>query len=457
MKYCIFMENNDIKDILHKLNIAELSEMQQTVYDEIVNKRNLAILSPTGSGKTLAFLLPLLKRLKPNPRPNEWPQAVVVSPSRELTQQIEDVFKRMKTSFSSMALCGGRSAMDAARVLKEIKPAVVFATPGRLNDHLKRKDFDPGIPTILVVDEFDKCLELGFKKEMDSLVKEFKFIKQTIFTSATHPNTETFETDSLLLNRFQQSLLLDFCVTQNELVNKTIEWNVVHSPSNDKLETLAALLSHLKGEPTIVFVSHRESVDRVSAYLRQLKFSCSKYHGGMEQENREREVYSFRAGSTNILIATDLAARGLDIPEVRSIVHYHLPLNHEVFVHRCGRTARWDADGKVFTIVNPKEQLPDFYPNICVDIDINLTCVAPTQPTFTSIYLSKGKKDKISKMDIVGFLCKKGGLTMPDIGRIDIDKYHSFAAIKSQKVKRVLNDIAGEKIKGQSVLIEIMR
>jgi hypothetical protein len=128
-----------------------------------------------------------------------------------------------------------------------------------------------------------------------------------------------------------------------------------------------------------------------------------------------------------------------------------------VFVHRCGRTARWDADGKVFTIVNPKEQLPDFYPNICVDIDIDLTCVAPTQPTFTSIYLSKGKKDKISKMDIVGFLCKKGGLTMPDIGRIDIDKYHSFAAIKSQKVKRVLNDIAGEKIKGQSVLIEIMR
>ena len=446
-----------MQEYLNRLNIAELSPMQQTAYDEIINKNNVSILSPTGSGKTLAFLLPLLKRLNPNPRPGAWPQAVVVTPSRELAQQIDDVFKRMKTNFASMSLCGGRSAMEAARVLKEVKPAVVFVTPGRLNDHIKRKDFDPGIPTILVVDEFDKCLELGFKKEMDVLVKELKFIKQTVFTSATLPNAESFEVDSLLLSKFQQAVMLNFCVAQNEVVNKTIEWNVVHSESNDKLETLAALLTHLKGEPTIVFVSHRESVDRVASYLKGLKFACSKYHGGMEQQNREREVYSFRAGSTNVLISTDLAARGLDIPEVRSIVHYHLPINQEAFVHRCGRTARWDADGNVFTILNPKETLPGYYPDFSVDLTLDVERVSPTAPKFTSIYIGKGKKDKISKMDIVGFLCKKGGLNATDIGRIDVDKYHAFAAINTQKVKRMLNDIAREKIKGQSVLIEIMR
>lgn len=443
------------QNTLRNMGFTSLTPMQESMFKAVKEGKNVALLSPTGSGKTLAFLLPLLHRLKPS---KAWPQAVVIHPSRELAQQSEEVFRKMKTEFTSMALCGGRSAMEAGRKLKEVKPAIVFATPGRFNDHLKRKDFDGGLITTLVIDEFDKCLELGFKEEMNRLTQALKFTKQTIFTSATQPNIVLNEEPNLLFERYAKASILDFASTANEdAPENKIDWYVTPSPIADKLETLARLLTHIGGKPAIVFVSHRESVERVANFLKQHKFACSAYHGGMEQTMRERELYCFRAGSTNILISTDLAARGLDIPEVEAVVHYHMPINEEAFTHRCGRTARWTADGSVYLIQGPTEQCPDYYPRQAQHISLDDAPISPSRPKYATIYISKGKRDKISKIDIVGFLCKKGGLTSADIGRIDIEPNYSYVAINAQKANATLKAVAGEKIKGTRILIELMK
>ena len=452
------MNSTLTQHVLRQLGFASLTPMQLAMFQAVMAGKDVALLSPTGSGKTFAFLLPLLHRLKPVEQQKGWPQAVVISPSRELAQQSEAVFKAMKTPFASMALCGGRASMDAGRKLKEVNPTVVFATPGRFNDHLDRGDFDGGIPTLLVIDEFDKCLELGFKAEMDTIARRLKFIKQTIFTSATLPRIATTEEEEAqLLKRYAKITPLDFREEEQVDMAEKFSWHIVPSPVNDKLETLAKLLTHLKGESAIVFVSHRESVERIATYLRSHKFAFSAYHGGLEQQLRERELYAFRAGSTNILISTDLAARGLDIPEVSAIIHYHLPLNEESFTHRCGRTARWEAEGSVYMILNPTEQVPAYFPDSFETIDTDDITIAPTAPRFASLYLGKGKRDKLSKMDIVGFLCKKGGLTANDIGRIDVDAHHAYVAIASKKVATTLRAVAGEKIKGMKVLIEAMK
>ncbi len=429
--------------------------MQEAMFGAVKTGKDIALLSPTGSGKTLAFLLPLLHRLKPS---KAWPQAVVIHPSRELAQQSEEVFRRMKTEFSSMALCGGRSAMEAGRKLKETKPTVVFATPGRFNDHLKRNDFDGGLITTLVVDEFDKCLELGFKEEMNRIVQALKFTKQTIFTSATQPHFVREEEPNLLLERYAKASILDFSISdEGGMTENKIDWHIVPSPIADKLETLAQLLTNIGDHPAIVFVSHRESVERVASYLKSHKFACSAYHGGMEQTLRERQLYQFRAGSTNVLISTDLAARGLDIPEVQAVVHYHMPINEEAFTHRCGRTARWTATGSVYLILGPVEQCPDYYPEDASHLPLTDAPIHPTRPAYASLYISKGKRDKISKIDIVGFLCKQGGLTASDIGRIDITPNYSYVAVNARKASATLKAVAGEKIKGTRILIELMK
>ena len=439
----------DTKILLTNLGIEQLIPMQEKMGKVATQQEGVVLLSPTGSGKTLAYLLPLVSLVNPA---NDALQAAVVLPTRELAQQSEDVLKRMKTGLRSMALYGGRPAMDEHRIMRELKPQIVFATPGRLLDHLGKENLSPYAVKSLVIDEFDKCLELGFQEEMESLLK--------YFTKATHCWL-TSATDAEAIPAFMQKMAPNF-KTLNYLEgdNDTklrIEVQQVRSPQKDKLETLGRLLTTIQGQPAIVFVGYRESAERVGKWLRQNGFFAEVYHGGMEQDWRERALYKFRNGTANVLVSTDLAARGLDIPEVKVVIHYHLPLKEEDYTHRNGRTARWDAQGAIYLLLGPEEQCPEYagsLPTLRVD-DVEL--LKPLPPLFTTLYIGRGKREKLSKGDVLGFLCKKGGLKNDEIGRIDISAHHAYVAVARKKVKALLRQVSGEKIKGMKTLVEEIR
>ena len=438
--YKIGMEQTEI---LRNLQIEQLTPMQEAALDAYQSDNDLVLLSPTGSGKTLAFLLPLVDFLNPA---EQGVQAVVLVPSRELALQIETVFKTMNTPFKAMSCYGGRPAMEEHRTMKGINPSVIIGTPGRMNDHLRKQNFDASTVNTLVIDEFDKCLEFGFQDEMSEVIGQLPSLKKRVLLSAT---------DAEEIPQFtglNSTVKLNFL--NPEALSERLNIRKVFSPGKDKLETLYRLLCTLGDSSTLVFVNYRESVERVADYLKSRKFPCDSFHGGMEQADRERALYKFRNGSCPVLVSTDLAARGLDIPGIDNIVHYHLPVNEEAFTHRNGRTARWEAKGSSYLLLHSEERVPDYIPEDIPVFDLPEQTPKPAKSRWTTIYIGKGKKDKLNKIDIVGFLYKKGALSREDVGQVDVKEHYAFVAVRRGKVNQLLNLIQGEKIKGMKMLIE---
>lgn len=435
-----------IQEILSNLKIEQLNAMQVASVDAASEGKDVILLSPTGTGKTLAYLLPLVQILKPGV---EGVQAVVLVPSRELALQIEQVFKSMGTAFNVMSCYGGRPAMEEHRTMKHIRPSVIIATPGRMNDHLGKQNFEAADVRTLVIDEFDKCLEFGFQDEMAEVIAQLPNLNRRFLLSAT---------DAEEIPRFtglNRVIKLNFLTGEEQ--EQRLHLYKVLSPVKDKLETLYKLVCSLGSESTLVFCNHRESVDRVGNYLRSMKVYCEVFHGGMEQDKRERALYKFRNGSCSILISTDLAARGLDIADIKHVVHYHLPVAKDGFIHRNGRTARWESEGNAYLILHPEEILPDYLPEEPEAFALPESTPQPALPAYVTLYIGKGKKDKINKIDIVGFLSKKGKLGREDVGRIDVKDHYAYAAISRSKAKQMLKLVQNEKIKGVKALIELAK
>ena len=434
------------RQALERLSIESLTPMQESALLTAREKNNVILLSPTGTGKTLAYLLPLIERLG---QVASGVQAMVIVPSRELALQIEGVLKTMNLPWKAMSVYGGRAAMDEHRTMKGLQPTIIIGTPGRLNDHLEKGNINASTITTLVIDEFDKCLELGFQGEMQQVVDKLPAVKFRYLTSATDMEELPAFTGMLRAEK------LNYLSSHDN--DDKVHTYIVHSESKDKLHTLYKLLCTLEDGQSIVFCNHRESVDRVGNYLREQKLYFEAYHGGMEQEVRERALYKFRCGSSNVLISTDLAARGLDIPEVRHIIHYHLPSSEEGYIHRTGRTARWNADGSSYLILHSEERVPEYLPADVADYPLPERVGRPVPPVWSTLYIGKGKKDKINKVDIAGFLYKKGGLTREDVGPIDVHDYYAYVSVSRSKVRQLLTLISGEKIKGMKTRIEIAK
>jgi superfamily II DNA/RNA helicase len=437
----------DIQQILNKLHITALNEMQQHTAEAVLGSDgDVVLLSPTGTGKTLAYLLPLVQLLDST---SDAVQALVITPGRELALQSDNVLKSMGCGLRSTACYGGRATMDEHKVLKEVRPQIVFCTPGRLNDHLDKDNISRYAIQYLIIDEFDKCLEMGFQGEMQRLVKSLPALRRRILLSATNA-----EQIPQFVNMSKKGTLIDF-LPEDEQTSQRITLYEVHSPQKDKLETLRQLLLSFGDESSIVFLNYRDSVERVNNYLLEEGFVTSCFHGGLEQKQREDALYKFSNGSANVLVSTDLASRGLDIPDIQNIVHYHLPESEDGYIHRVGRTARWDAAGRTFFILNSSEHIPDYVEGDVVPYAVaELQHADPPLPRMATIYIGKGKKDKISKGDIVGFLCKTGGLKADEIGRIDVKDRYAYAAVKREKLKQVIRQTQGEKIKGIKTIIE---
>lgn len=434
-------------DILLRLGIDALTPMQQAMDKAWDTDNDIVLLSPTGTGKTLAFLLPLVRSLSPSA---EGVQAVVLTPARELAQQTEQVFRSIGTLYGVMSLHGGRPAMDEHRLMRASQPSVLIATPGRLGDHLRKGNFNANTVKTLVIDEFDKCLELGFQEEMEGILKQLPNLRRHILLSAT--DAEEIPRFVGIGKETTNTVRLDFLSADTSA--SRLQLYTVASMQKDKLETLFGLLCTLGNTPTLVFANYRESVERIAAFLRDKRFPCGAFHGGMEQEDRERTLYKFRNGTLPVLISTDLAARGLDIEGVENIVHYHLPASADAFTHRNGRTARWEATGNAYLIIGPEEHLPDYLPQVPSGFRLPNPLPALPRPQWTTLYIGKGKKDKLSRADIVGFLYKKGGLGRDDVGRVDVLPHFALAAVRRDRLRQVLQLTQGEKIKGIKTRIE---
>ena len=403
-----------------------------------MHKPDVLLLAPTGSGKTLAFLLPILKQLEPQVL---GVQCLIIAPSRELAIQIESVWKKMATGFKVTACYGGHSMPIEIQSLSE-PPALLIGTPGRILDHIHRRSFTLNSVKALVLDEFDKSLTLGFQEEMSAIIERLTRLEKRILASATS-NIEIPEFTGI-----KNPKIIDYTEGSANEVTKGLTIKSVISLSKDEIERLFELLCFLGSEQTIIFCNHRDATERTAELLNENGIEAAYFHGGMEQADREKILLQFRNGSIVFLVASDLAARGLDIPEVKHVIHYQLSVKKEDFTHRNGRTARMNAEGTAYLMLYDNEPPPTYITPTPDVLEVPKNCPVPKSSEWTTLYISGGKKDKISKMDIAGFFMKKGNLAKEELGLITIMDFMSFVAVKKSRARKLLSLSQNEKMKG---------
>lgn len=429
------------QDILAKLNIYELNPMQKEAIPVIETTTNTILLSPTGTGKTLAFLLPIIKSLDPNCTDI---QVLILVPSRELAIQIEQVVRSMGSGFKVNAVYGGRPMSKDKIEIKHI-PAILIGTPGRIGDHFSNNRFSKSGIKTLILDEFDKSLEVGFEYEMRGIINELPNINKRILTSAT----QGVEIPTFV--RLDKPTIINYL---KEKVTSKLAIKTVVSPTKNKLQTLLDLLLHIGYQPGIVFCNLKDSIDKVSDFLDKNKISHACFSGGMEQRDRERSLIKFRNGTCQVLIATDLAARGIDIPEMKYIIHYELPKALDEFTHRNGRTARINAKGTAYVLKWVKEYLPEFIKKSKVE---DISKKAPAKQQFwETLFISGGRKDKISKGDIAGLFFKQGEINKDQLGTIELKQDCAFVAVPQSIASELVEKLNNTRLKKKKVRVTVI-
>lgn len=452
------------EQIVSQMSFAQLNEIQERMLASAATKKDVLLLAPTGSGKTIAFLARVWSQLEDTEK-----RAMIIAPSRELVQQIAEVWQKLHTGIRCVACYGGHDLrIEQSRLLDlNEERYIIVGTPGRLKDHIERRNMAAERMDVLVIDEFDKSLELGFEDEMKAILEKMTGLKQRIFTSATHavpiaPWTGLNDYEQITNSKYQESLEKLQTTEAKYGIQDNLSIYQVKSPIPDKLETLRDLLLTIAQKDAsvdhggiIVFANYREAAERIAHYLSEQGISSALYHGGLDQEFRDKALIRFRGQSIALLVSTDLASRGLDIPEVAHVIHYHLPQSEEAWTHRNGRTARAGASGSSYILLGPNEILPEFidapngklpYYQLAKDTSKGLKMIASPNVT---VYIGRGKKEKISKGDVVGFFTKNGGLQGSDLGRIDVMEHCAYVAIRKEVAEEALAKVKGLKIKGE--------
>jgi ATP-dependent RNA helicase DeaD len=440
------MNQSEMNNVLKALEIKEFNTMQKEAFESIQHNTNTILLAPTGSGKTLAFLMPVyMQFLQANAIAK--PQAIIIAPTRELALQIQQVWRSMQTGFKSVACYGGHKIDTEINELVE-KPALIIGTPGRLNDHLTRQTIDVSSLNTCIIDEFDKTLELGFLNELEDIITALPHINKKVLVSATPlldiPAFLQFH-EPIIINKIEEhrpTQIEVFCIT---------------SPEKDKLDTLEKLLTcELQGS-TIIFINHREAAQRIHDHFAINKINSVVYHGGMEQLDREISIIKFKNHTADILIASDIASRGLDIDAVANIIHYHLPDTQEAYTHRNGRTARQTSTGCIYIIKHEDEILPDYIEQDCKNFYIKNMPDMKWESEWLTLTVNAGKKNKVNKIDIVGFLSKVAHLHKEEIGMISVLDKISFVAVPKNIYKEILDNVRNQKIKGKDFIFRVAK
>lgn len=428
------------QEILEKLGISKLNEMQHAAQAVISDSPDTVIISPTGTGKTVAFLLPVLEMLNPD---LDKIQAVIIVPSRELALQIEQVVRDMGTGFKANAVYGGRAGAKDKIELNH-PPAILIATPGRLADHLRRDTIDTSNVEILILDEFDKSLEVGFEKELREIMEALPNLKKKILTSATEktPIPDFLEITTPQYLHFPEE-------TESKLSLKMVD-----SGADTKLESLVKLLKYLGTGNGIIFCNFKDSIQEVSDCLADAEIRHATFHGSLEQKEREHALIKFRNGTHRLLLATDLAARGIDVPELDYIIHFELPPKADEFVHRNGRTARMNSKGTAYILKSDKFSIPEFIHN-AANFEIPFA-EAPADTLWETLFITGGRKDKISKGDIAGLFFKEGKLENGELGEIELKQDCAYVAVPFTKADGLVTTLNNNKLKKKKVRIRVL-
>ena len=413
--------------------------MQQEAMNTIPKSPNTILLSPTGSGKTVAFLLPIIKQLDPDCKEI---QAMILVPSRELAIQIEQVMRKMGSGYKVNAVYGGRAGSKDKLELKH-RPAVIIGTPGRIAAHFYKESFAVEDIKTLVLDEFDKSLEVGFEVDMRDILDELPNINKRVLTSATFG----VEIPSFLA--LDNPINIDYLEKESsQLALKTVV-----ASDKTKLKTLVDTLCHIGNQTGIIFCNFKDTINEVSEYLWDNNISHGCFYGGMEQIDREKTLIKFRNGTHQVIIATDLAARGIDIPEMKFIIHFQLPNRVEEFTHRNGRTARMNASGTAYVIVwdgnVPK------YVN-APEVEKIQNAPIPSSTGWQTLFITGGRKDKISKGDIAGLFCKQGKLSNDELGIIELQSNCAYVAVKASKTKQLIPLVNNTRLKKKKVRVSVV-
>ena len=429
-----------LERILGKLGITELNPMQEAASAAIHSNAEVLLLSPTGSGKTLAYLLPILDQLGPD---LHQVQVLILVPSRELAIQIEQVAKDMGSGFKTNAVYGGQAIAKDKKAL-ERDPTILIGTPGRILDHIRRKTVSTEDIRLLILDEYDKSLEVGFEEQMTEIIESLPHLEKKVLTSAT----EKDEIPSFL--KIGNPFVVNFL---NQAI-PLLDIQIVIAEQKNKLDTLEKLLRHIGPKNGIIFCNYKDSIRYVSEHLMQAGINHATFHGGLEQRERERALIKFRNGTINILLASDLAARGLDVPDMDFIIHYQIPMHEEEFIHRNGRTARMNSDGTAYVIKWDQEALPDFISGIPTETLADRPL--PPRSKWTTLFISGGRKDKISKGDIAGLFFKMGNLSKGELGNIELKQDCAFVAVPISKSQKLIQTLNNTRLKKKKVRVKLL-
>ena len=426
-------------EILEKMEIEQLNPMQTQAISAIESSTKVLILSPTGTGKTLAYLLPLIDRIDPD---IESTQLLILVPARELAIQIEQVIRNMGTGYKVNAVYGGRSGSKEKIELTHA-PTILVGTPGRVADHIRRSRVNLKTIKNLVIDEYDKSLEVGFEKEMKEILAALPNPERKVLTSATQKG----QIPKFI--KFGDAVCLDFL----ESSTPALELSWIKS-SADPSDTLLDVLNSQGDKRGIIFFNIKNTLNRMSELLYNQHIDHTCFYGGMEQVERERSLIQFRNSSQRILLATDLAARGIDIPELDYIIHYEMPSREEEFIHRNGRTARMNAGGSAFCLRGVEDRVP-IYAQEIKSIEVERSVGIPKNQ-WRTLFISGGRRDKISKGDIVGLLIKKGGLNSDELGMIELKTDCAYVAVSYTKANQTCHRVNNQRLKKKKVRVYLL-
>jgi ATP-dependent RNA helicase DbpA len=442
---------------LQDLGYKKMTDIQAAALPLALAGKDLIAQAKTGSGKTATFTLPLLTKL--NPR-DFGAQALILCPTRELATQVAGEIRRLaryQQNIKVVILCGGQSIGPQIGSL-EHGAHIVVGTPGRIKDHLRKQTLSLERVSTVVLDEADRMLEMGFIDDISSIVEQTPDSRQTLLFSATYPDDI-----KSLSGRFQKS---PETVTVEALVDDNqIEQQFYICQKKDKLAGLEKLLGHYRPESTVVFCNTKESTREVCAQLNRSGIAALALNGDLEQRDRDQVLVQFRQQSCRVLVATDVAARGLDIDGLPAVVNFDMPRDPETYVHRIGRTGRVEQEGLALTLFADNERYKldaiSAYQDRKLQIEaletINDNSGTLDAPRFTTLAIAGGRRDKVRPGDILGALTGKGGIDGKTVGKIDVMDYGAYVAVENESAGQALNCLINGKIKGRKFKVRILK
>ncbi len=461
--------SKDILKSIEILNYKSPTRVQEKVLPIGLEGRDVVVKSQTGSGKTAAFAIPICELV-------DWeenrPQALVITPTRELAMQIrEDFFNIGRFKRLKVVSVYGRTPFYNQQQLLKQKTHIVVGTPGRIIDHIDKGTLDVSAVKYLIIDEADEMFNMGFLEQIESIIDSLLEERMTMLFSATLPR----DIESLC-NRYMKNPKYIDIEDENVTVDK-IDQSIYLVEEKDKIELLKDVTIVESPDSSIIFANTREKVDEIYIELKRVNYTCDKIHGGMEQRDRTKVMEDFRLGYFRYLIATDVAARGIDIENISHIINYDVPMERESYVHRIGRTGRVGKVGNAITFATPRDRklLKDIENYIEKEIDIRerpeTLELKDSKEKFEEkmkerpeikelkgeelsknimkIHINAGRKTKMRPVDIVGTLCNIDGMTADDIGIINVLDISTFVEILNGKGEMVLEELQTTTIKGR--------